>query len=79
MRRRGGKFAFWAIFFGASFLVRVGTTFFGDFLDKREGGGVGDGAEEREAGTFWEGGGSFLAGIFFPEGLGFFMGNYKPK
>lgn len=79
MRRWGEEFVFWATPFGASFLARVGTIFFGDFLDKREGVGVGDGAEEGEAGTFWGGEASFLAGIFFPEGLGFFMGNYKPK
>lgn len=79
MRRRGNEFVFWATRFGVSFLARVGTIFFGDFLDKREGIGLEGGAEEREGGTFWGSGADFLAGIFFPEGLGFFMGNYKPK
>jgi len=79
VRRRGDEFVFWATRFGVSFLARVGTIFFGDFLDKREGVGVGVGAEKREVGTFWGSGADFLAGIFFPEGLGFFMRNYRPK
>jgi hypothetical protein len=63
---------FWVSRFEVGFLVRAGAGFIGDFLEEREGLGVGEGTEE------WIvlGGRSvFLAGIVFPEDFGFFMDN----
>jgi hypothetical protein len=62
-----------------SFLVRAGAGFIGDFLEEREGLGVGEGTEEGEEWVFLGGRIVFLAGVIFPEDFGFFMEIYKPK
>jgi len=62
-----------------SFLARAGAGFTGDFLEEREGVGVGDGTEECEEWIVLGGRSVFLAGIVFPGDFGFFMENYKPK
>ena len=61
------------------FLARAGTGFTRDFLEEREGVGLGEGVEEGDEWIVWGGRIGFLAGIIFPEDFGFFMEIYKPK
>ena len=67
---------FWVTRFGVSFLARAGAGFTRDFLEEREGVGVGEGTD---GWIVLEGRIVFLAGVIFPEDFGFFMEIYKPK